>query len=40
MSRMGRGEVHRRFFLAGGPEGKRPLGQTRPRWEDNIKIYI
>jgi hypothetical protein len=30
----GRG-VHR--VLVGKPEGKRPLGRPRPRWEDNIK---
>ena len=23
--------------LVGTPEGKRPLGRTRRRWEDNIK---
>ena len=22
------------------PEGKRPLGRTRLRWEDNIKIHL
>jgi len=22
------------------PEGKRPLGRTRPRWEDNIKMDL
>jgi len=22
------------------PEGKRPLGRPRRRWEDNIKIYL
>jgi hypothetical protein len=22
------------------PEGKRPLGRPRRRWDDNIKIYI
>jgi hypothetical protein len=22
------------------PEGKRPLGRSRRRWEDNIKIYL
>jgi hypothetical protein len=27
-------------ILVGKPEGKRPLGQTRRRWVDNIKIYI
>jgi hypothetical protein len=25
-------------ILIGGPEGKRPLGRSRHRWEDNIKI--
>jgi len=24
--------------LVGNPEGKRPLGRPRRRWEDNIKI--
>jgi hypothetical protein len=27
-------------ILVGKPEGKRPLGRTRSRWEDNIKIYL
>jgi hypothetical protein len=26
--------------LVGRPEGKRPLGRPRRRWEDNIKMYI
>ena len=26
--------------LVGKPEGKRPLGRPRFRWEDNIKMYI
>ena len=26
--------------LVGIPEGKRPLGRPRRRWEDNIKINI
>ena len=26
--------------LVGKPEGKRPLGRTRGRWEDNIKINL
>jgi hypothetical protein len=26
--------------LVGKPEGKRPLGRTRHRWEDNIKICL
>jgi len=24
----------------GKPEGKRPLGRPRHRWEDNIKMYL
>jgi len=26
--------------LVGKPEGKRPLGRPRSRWEDNIKMYL
>jgi hypothetical protein len=26
--------------LVGRPEGRRPLGRPRHRWEDNIKIYL
>jgi hypothetical protein len=26
--------------LVGKPEGKRPLGRPRPRWEDNINMYL
>ena len=26
--------------LVGRPEGKRPDGRSRPRWEDNIKMDI
>ena len=26
--------------LVGKPEGKRPLGRSRRRWEDNIKINL
>jgi hypothetical protein len=33
----GRG-VHR--ILVGRPEGKRPLGRPRRRWEDNIKMDL
>ena len=31
----------KRFILCfgGKPEGKRPLGRPRHRWEDNIKIF-
>jgi hypothetical protein len=31
-------DVHR--FLVGKPEGKRPLGRHRRRWEDNIKMDL
>jgi hypothetical protein len=27
-------------FLVGSPEGKRPLGRPRIRWEDNIKMDL
>ena len=39
MTRMeeGRG-VHK--VLVGKPEGKRPLGRPRRRWEDNIKMDL
>ena len=33
----GRG-VHK--VLVGKPEGKRPLGRLRHRWEDNIKMDL
>ena len=37
--RMGEGRgLHR--VLVGKPEGKRPLGRPRPRWEDNIKMDL
>ena len=26
--------------LVGKPESKRPLGRSRPRWEDNIKMDL
>jgi hypothetical protein len=26
--------------LVGRPEGKRPLGRPRCRWEDNIKMHL
>jgi len=26
--------------LVGKPDGKRPLGRPRPRWEDNIKMDL
>jgi hypothetical protein len=26
--------------LVGKPEGKRPLGRPRRRWEDNIRMYL
>ena len=39
MARMGEGRgVYR--VLVGKPEGKRPLGRPRRRWEDNIKMDL
>ena len=39
MARMGEGiGVH--SVLVGKPEGKRPLGRPRRRWEDNIKMGL
>ena len=39
MTRMGEGRVVR-MVLVGKPEGKRPLGRPRRRWEDNIKMDL
>jgi hypothetical protein len=39
VARMGEGRgVYR--VLVGRPEGKRPLGRPRRRWEDNIKMEL
>ena len=39
VARMGEGRgVYR--VLVGRPEGKRPLGRPRHRWEDNIKMHL
>ena len=39
VTRMGGGRgVHK--VLVGKPEGKRPLGRPRHRWEDNIKMDL
>jgi hypothetical protein len=39
VARIGEGRgVYR--VLVGRPEGKRPLGRPRRRWEDNIKIDL
>jgi hypothetical protein len=27
-------------ILVGKPEGKRPLGRPRRRWQDDIKMYV
>ena len=27
-------------ILVGQPEGRRPLGRTRRRWENNVKMYL
>jgi hypothetical protein len=35
------GEVRGAYnVLVGRPEGRRPLGRTRRRWEDNIKMNL
>ena len=39
MACMGQGRVVHRV-LVGKPEGKRPLGRPRRRWEDNIKMDL
>jgi hypothetical protein len=39
VARMGEGRGADRV-LVGRPEGKRPLGRARRRWEDNIKLDI
>jgi len=39
VARVGQGRaVHR--VLVGKPEGKRPLGRPRHKWEDNIKMDL
>ena len=39
VARMGEGRVVHRV-LVGKPEGKRPLGRPRRKWEDNIKMDL
>ena len=39
MARMGE-EIGVHRVLVGKPEGKRPLGRPRRRWEDNIKMGL
>ena len=39
VARMEEGRVVRKV-LVGKPEGKRPLGRPRRRWEDNIKMDL
>jgi hypothetical protein len=39
VARMGKGRGAYRV-LVGRPEGKRPLGRPRHRWDDNIKMDI
>jgi hypothetical protein len=33
------GEMRKTKFSPGKPEGKRPLGRQKLRWENNIKTY-
>ena len=39
MARMGQNRGVQRV-LVGKPDGKRPLGRPRRRWEDNIKMNL
>ena len=39
MARMEEGRVVHKV-LVGKPEGRRPLGRPRRRWEDNIKMDL
>jgi hypothetical protein len=39
VARMGEKKMAYRFLM-GQPEGKRPLGRPRRRWEDNIKMEL
>jgi hypothetical protein len=39
VARMGEGKVVCKF-LVGKPEGKRPLGRPRRRWEDNVRMDL
>jgi hypothetical protein len=39
VARMGEGRVVYRV-LVGKPEGKRPLGRPRCRWEDNVRMDL
>jgi hypothetical protein len=39
VGRMGNGRGVYRVFV-GKPEGKRPLGRSRRRWKDNIKMDL
>ena len=39
VARMGEGRVVHKV-LVGKPEGKRPLGRPRRRWQDNIKMDL
>jgi len=39
VARMGEGRVVYRI-LVGKPEGRRPLGRPRRRWEDNIRMDL
>jgi hypothetical protein len=34
------GEMKNAYILVGIPEGKRPLGKSRSRWEENIVIDL
>ena len=37
---MGHGERRGVYMVVGKPEGKRPLGRPRHRWEDNMTMDL
>jgi hypothetical protein len=37
---MGKKKKNAYGILVGKPDGKRPLGRPRRRWEDSIKMYL
>jgi hypothetical protein len=39
VANMGKNRFAQRILVA-KPEGRRPVGKTRRRWEDNIKMYL
>jgi hypothetical protein len=40
IAQIGKRETHIGYLLARKPEGRKPLGRSRRRWEDYIKIAL